>query len=400
MKLGNKQMHPSEFKSKVEKLKNSDAMTSEQAAALGELADTYRSLENSLKRLELKFETVIEVTSQINAKSLNLELIENFTLNTVMGYFVCPQVFLMRRDNYMMEALIPSLAKNMPAPELSFEPSSPFAEKLIAFGRPLEIAKAAGEFGKFEEYKKLVKLKVEYVVPLIKQGNHHERSLQGILCMGKKFKGEGLTEEQMDFLELLGTMIAISLHNAQLYHRSIFDGLTQVYSRGHFDVHLAQEIERTKRYHTVRNLKDLLKSVSLIMLDIDDFKHFNDTYGHQAGDAILKTLARKIYTNCRASDVVARYGGEEFSVILTETDKQSAIVAAERLIAILRKEPIEFDGRQFTVTVSMGVSSFPTDCENMHDLILKADQALYMSKGKGKDMVSVAPPRENEQPGK
>lgn len=368
----------------------------DQKNAADELVKRFKVMDNLSRIVEHKFETAYEVTTQINEKSLNLKLIENFTVNTVMGYFACPHVFLMRRDNETMEKIVVSMTKSKNIPELEFHVAGPFARKLISMARPFEIEKHADFFKDCPEIKNLTENGVFYLAPLIKQGEKEEKDLQGILCMGRKFKGKEFDDEQIEFLGLLGNMIAISLHNAQLYHRSIFDGLTQVYSRGHFDVYLSQEIERAKRYSNVKKITEFVKSVSLIMLDIDDFKGYNDNYGHQAGDEILKCLARQINESCRASDLVARYGGEEFSIILPETDKEGAVIMARRLLKKIADLPIEYDGLTHNVTVSMGVASFPEDCDSTKDLIMLADSALYESKNNGKNRVTITPDRDKD----
>jgi diguanylate cyclase (GGDEF)-like protein len=389
-------MDLADFKEKLLKIAGTGKPKGSGEAAVDELLGAHEATIREIKRLELKFETVVEITSQINAKSLNIELIENFTLNTVMGYFACPQVFLMRRDNHKVDDVIPTSVKNMKQPGFSFKVADAFSKKLMGIGEPFGINEHKKILGKLEEMGILRKLGVHYLVPLVKQGEGLDRSLQGLICMGRKFKGNGFTPDQVEFLQLLGNMIAISLHNAQLYRRSIFDGLTQVYSRGHFDVHLSQEIERAKRYSRMKDIRELVKHVSLIMLDIDDFKNFNDSYGHQAGDAILKTLAQAINNNCRTSDVVARYGGEEFCIILPETNKENAIIAADRLMTSIGGTTTEWNSNELKVTVSMGVATFPNDCEDMTNLIYAADTALYKSKAEGKDRISIAPPLAGE----
>jgi diguanylate cyclase (GGDEF)-like protein len=193
-------------------------------------------------------------------------------------------------------------------------------------------------------------------------------------------------------------MIAISLHNAQLYHRSIFDGLTQVYSRGHFDLHLSQEVERVRRYRRMEDFERAAKFISLIMLDIDDFKKCNDTYGHQAGDAVLRALAQIIQVSIRACDTVARYGGEEFSIILPETPKGRAASVAERICKEIAATIVETcDAGDLQITVSMGVATYPDDADSVHLLIREADKALYTAKEEGKNRVVRAPSLESRK---
>jgi diguanylate cyclase (GGDEF)-like protein len=151
---------------------------------------------------------------------------------------------------------------------------------------------------------------------------------------------------------------------------SILDGLTGIYNRRYLDEVLRREIERAKRYS---------QAVSLLMLDIDDFKQYNDTHGHQAGDEILKKLANFLVEVVRATDMVFRYGGEEFVVLLPQTFKQGAVEVAKRMINLERQS--------IPVTISIGLASYPEDATDKDDLIAKSDAALYQAKQLGKDRI-------------
>lgn len=360
------------------------------AALEGERSDGVKLL----KKLKLDFDTVIEVASQINSKSLDLELIERFTLNTVMGQFAVQQVFLMRRQDHSESKIVPVAFKNIEVPLAEFAADGPFALKLVEIGRPFEVQGMGERLDEFEEYSALAESGVELCVPLIKEGNDSDLvDVKGLLCLGKKFNRLKFTSEDTEFLALLGSMVAISLHNAQLYHRSILDELTQVYSRGHFDVYLSQEIERARRYSRPDESGDLeALNVSLVMFDLDDFKKVNDTYGHQVGDVVLRQTAQLVRTKIRSADVVARYGGEEFVIVLPETAKANAERAAERLRKAIENNKVatrEFG--KLEITVSIGVATYPNDALDAHGLVRAADQALYKAKGAGKNMIVVAP---------
>jgi len=157
----------------------------------------------------------------------------------------------------------------------------------------------------------------------------------------------------------------------ELYQElSILDGLTGVYNRRYLDEILRREIERTKRYN---------QPLSLLMLDIDNFKKYNDTHGHLAGDEILKKMANFLVEALRAVDIVFRYGGEEFVVLLPQTLKQGAVEVAKRLINLERQK--------LPLTVSIGLASFPEDGQEMEELLHKVDMALYQAKHMGKDRI-------------
>ena len=125
------------------------------------------------------------------------------------------------------------------------------------------------------------------------------------------------------------------------------------------------------------------------MADIDTFKDFNDRYGHLVGDAILKEVARTVKENIRQVDAVGRFGGEEFIVILTETDKNGARFAAERIRQAVEDKRIKVYDEDLKVTISIGVSTFPEDAKDLDAVIDKADKALYRAKQGGRNRVTV-----------
>ena len=149
---------------------------------------------------------------------------------------------------------------------------------------------------------------------------------------------------------------------------AVRDGLTGLFNRRYFNELISAEVSRLKRYPA---------AVSLLMLDIDNFKNYNDTQGHPAGDVLLKDAAKVFRNSVRPSDVVCRYGGEEFIIILPQTDKSAAKIVAERLRVQV--------GLYLPATVSIGIASIPEDAQEIVPLIEKADNALYQAKKTGKN---------------
>ena len=158
------------------------------------------------------------------------------------------------------------------------------------------------------------------------------------------------------------------------------DGLTGLYNHRHFQESLAKELTRSTRHKL---------QFSLIFLDLDHFKNYNDTNGHLEGDFLLKELSRIVGERLRGNDILARYGGEEFVIILPETTKEEGGRLAEELRLMLEEHPFPGDEKQplGTVTASMGVSSFPEDGKTAHEIIDRADQLLYKAKGQGRNTV-------------
>jgi len=151
---------------------------------------------------------------------------------------------------------------------------------------------------------------------------------------------------------------------------SIRDGLTSLYNHRHFHEVLSHEIERSRRYKY---------PFCLLMIDLDDFKRYNDTYGHPAGDKLLKSFSEFLVRSVRAVDIVFRYGGEEFTIICPETSMQTGIEVAWRLLNLARQK--------MPISISIGLSCFPDDADNKDDLIKKSDEALYQAKRLGKNRI-------------
>lgn len=192
-------------------------------------------------------------------------------------------------------------------------------------------------------------------------------------------------------LALLAKIAALALQKYELIEQmrtlAITDDLTGVYNHRYLNERLGQEIARASR---------LGHPVSVIMLDIDHFKKYNDANGHEAGDTALRQIASILKDGVRASDVVARYGGEEFLLILPDTPKDVARVVAERIRRIV--EDTQFEGEQAIpgkkLTISAGVATWPEDCEDAACLVRNADDALYEAKRMGRNRVVLA----NQEP--
>lgn len=163
------------------------------------------------------------------------------------------------------------------------------------------------------------------------------------------------------------------------YRLATTDGLTELYNHRYFQEQMLQQIENSKRYNL---------NFSLILIDIDFFKKFNDTFGHQSGDAVLKQVAQRLKKNVRATDYVCRYGGEEMSIILPNTDKEEAIITAQKLCQIIAEQPCKLvNNQESTVTISLGVATYPEDGMAPNLLIERADQGLYNAKENGRNQV-------------
>ncbi|KAA3616553.1 MAG: diguanylate cyclase [Calditrichaeota bacterium] len=174
----------------------------------------------------------------------------------------------------------------------------------------------------------------------------------------------------------------LALAKERLRQLAITDGLTRLYNHRHFKEVLMLELDRAKRHN---------QNISVVMIDIDHFKCYNDTHGHQAGDVLLQQIACLYSNNIRKIDLAARYGGEEFVLVLIETDKEAATIAANKIRAIVEDHPFENEETQpdGKITISMGVATFPEDAIDFDGLVGVADRRLYMAKDNGRNQVAV-----------
>lgn len=170
-----------------------------------------------------------------------------------------------------------------------------------------------------------------------------------------------------------------TLQNLALANR--IDGLTQVYNRKHWEECLAKEFARATRYD---------HGLSLIMIDIDNFKALNDTRGHQCGDYVLQEMAKKVQDLLRLCDIFGRYGGEEFAVILPETSIEGAIEVGERIRAGVDCHIIHYQGTDISISLSIGIAKVESFDKRYEDLIAKADKAMYRAKETGRNRVCLA----------
>ena len=186
---------------------------------------------------------------------------------------------------------------------------------------------------------------------------------------------ETLAGQVTQLLEMRRTLIGLSAANASLGQQNVTDALTGIPNRRAYDQKLTEEYSRAKRTGS---------ALSLLLLDIDNFKQYNDKFGHPAGDTALQSVARVLLTSLRPYDFLARYGGEEFAIILPSTDLSDAIVVAERVRGLIAGS--EFPHRKFTI--SIGVSRLDVEA-GPRALVQAADNGLYRAKASGRNKVVV-----------
>lgn len=223
----------------------------------------------------------------------------------------------------------------------------------------------------------------------------HKRMLLGSINFGSTDATRFTSKHATDFFSHLGAIASFALENAVNRARLLRSGFTDVltgwHNRRYLQVRLIEELARARRDS---------ETLVCLMLDLDHFKQVNDTYGHAAGDEVLRELSHRIESQVRASDVAARYGGEEFVLLLPHTDVESGARLAERIRLAVRESPVTFgSGHDVTVTSSIGIASVSpghedTDLKILGDsLLARADVALYRAKSSGRDQVAIGSER-------
>ena len=237
-------------------------------------------------------------------------------------------------------------------------------------------------------------LPLEICMPLF----YKKGALAGILLLGLKPNRSTFSDDDLNVLTVVGTVLAAALEHHNLSDQAMIDGLTHLYHQKYFKTRLDEQIRASNQAKT---------AMAVIMFDIDYFKKLNDSYGHQAGDRVLESVAGMLKEMVRSDDILARYGGEEFALFIQERsgkkgaksredESESLRPAAERLAEKIRNKiehhAVIYDNHLFQVTVSVGIG-FKEGNENdlsAQQLIERADQALYFSKQHGRNRVSIA----------
>lgn len=222
-------------------------------------------------------------------------------------------------------------------------------------------------------------LKTEYFVTIPLKSKDE---VLGAILVDNVFTKKPITKSDLRVLTMFANHAGLAIENSRLYEKTVIlsktDWLTKLWNSGEFHKRLSLLIEKAKINDT---------PLSLVMIDMDNFKIYNDTLGHQKGDEALKEVASILNQKSRRDDIVARYGGEEFSIIMPYTDKEDAKLIAERLRIEVEKFFLEKSGvkKAPRLTISLGIASFPRDAGDKNVLIDKADKALYEAKKSGKN---------------
>jgi diguanylate cyclase (GGDEF)-like protein len=368
------------------------------------LGDKYVQLELAKKEIQNHYEKQIETNNQLEEanKKLTASLAEFYTLQqisqAITSIFDMNELLKFVNDVIIgvMGAAHSTIALCYgPQNKLKVQVSSIFDKKDLAIVSDYincDILKPSTEEGHSmidnavneEDYPftKGRNIKAMICVPLLAKG----RTL-GIVLIEHSIK-DAFDDENMRLLEVISQQVSIAIENARLYQQmhdlATLDNLTGAYNRLYFNDKLQEEFKKAQEGG---------HDLSFIILDIDHYKKFNDTYGHLFGDLVLKTLSGFIMKTLRKEDVFARYGGEEFVILMPYTSLEQAKEKAEDLRIGVSQLSITDRVVSASITISIGVSTFPETAGRSQELIRTADDALYEAKRAGRNLVRVAKAR-------
>ena len=370
------------------------------------LGDKYVQLNQAKKEIQSHYDKLIETNNQLEEanRKLTASLAELYTLQQISQAIT--SIFDMNELlKFVNDVIIGVMGVSHstialcygPQNKLKVQVSSIFDKKDLAIVSDYincDILKPSTEEGRSmidndvneEDYPftKGRNIKAMICVPLLAKGK-----TLGIVLIEHKLK-DAFDNENMRLLEVISQQISIAIENARLYQQmhdlATLDGLTGAYNRLYFNDKLQEEFDKAQVGG---------HDLSFLIFDIDHFKKFNDTYGHLFGDQVLRTLSGYIKKTLRKEDIFARYGGEEFVILMPYTSLEQAKEKAEDLR--IGASQLVITDRLITasITISVGVSTYPHTAGNPHELISSADDALYDAKRSGRNLVRVAKTRDN-----
>jgi len=327
------------------------------------------SLEDDIANFKNLFASTRDIFSRTTVETLidaTVKRIYDNSLPAIIAFILKPlqnrEELIIRcyRDNHLVDA------------NLNVQSINSFESFFQQYPRPVNYELFAFQVGSNSVLKSFDAIEPELVVPITGPSG-----LYGIVLMGKKIQQQEYSLRELSFMQHLLSFVSLAIQNHLHYERTLRDVKTGLYNNMFFLARLTEETARTKRAES---------QSSIIMIDIDHFKRFNDTYGHLAGDKVLESLALTIKQTLRTEDIPSRFGGEEFSVLLPGSDKDQAFFAAERLRKAVAALQVPWNPPLPQITISLGVFTFGKKLDiSCEEIVSRADEALYLSKGLGRN---------------
>ncbi len=348
-------------------------------------------------------QAVLETTVQYEKKIYDLEQLidiaksfcNNLNLNDLLEsivYIAMAQMHVLGaeifvRDIIGNEAFVLETDKDIRGGvKTQFPANTTITSKLLELARPVTMQELKAEVSGNQYINLLERLSPTLIVPLIQK-----KHLNGILLLQERIaidEDTSYTEYEQEQIMSIASLAAVAINNAALLERSSTDMMTHLKLKYFFFNLLTEAIE---------NAASKKENIAVLMFDIDFFKKFNDTYGHECGDFVLKSVAELIRKSLREADVASRYGGEEFTVLLSKNaGKQEAMLVAERIRSTIDEHDFVYNDQHLHVTISGGASVFDVEknkVELPNEFVNQADQALYISKNSGRNRVTYFEPQ-------
>ena len=354
-----------------------------------------RSKKQSNKNTESQenLEQVVQYEKRIYDLEQLLDIAKSFCQNLDFGnllesiVYICmaqmhvlgAEIFV--RDLITNECFILETDKDFSSDKkVSIPVSTPITAKLLEAKKPITFDELKNAVGECKDLAAVEKLSPTLIVPLI-QKNH----LNGMLILQERIAIEedtSYTDYEQSQIMSIASLASVAINNAALMEMSSTDMMTHLKLKYYFFNYLTEAIDSAF-------LKK--ENIAVLMFDIDFFKKFNDTYGHECGDFVLISVADIIKKSLRDVDVASRYGGEEFTVLLCDTDKDGAMIVAERIRSAIDEHDFVYNDQHLHVTISVGVSVFDAETNLVNSpncFVNQADQALYVSKSNGRNRVT------------
>ncbi len=322
---------------------------------------------------------IFEISFRVMGQTEKTRLVNTALLNS-LGIFTAKSAMLLMldpEDNDTFKVVESKGFLNKTISDFRLLRHDKLIHYLELIKKPFQVKDVVREFQ--EIIPVLNKMEIEVVAPLFQKDE-----ITGILCLGSAVTGQEYPPDVLEMLGIVTNMLSVALHNSENFEQvkalSYTDGMTGLHNYRFFTLRLKEELARARRSNN---------SLSLLILDVDYFKNYNDTLGHPSGDEVLRSLSKILQSTVRDNDIVARYGGEEFAIILPSTDLHGAFVLGERIREKVEshqfpQEEIQPNG---TLTISIGTSTYPEDAVVLEDLIVTADRALYHAKHHGRNQV-------------
>ena len=347
---------------------------------LGEKEKLLLNAEKSLKKKVYDLHNLVEASNEIYS-ILDYKQLINSALLTIIGQvgFQCAFILMYDQFQHSYNQIFQKGFKSVEIEKIKFEMEAPLVKFFLKHRTPVYLNKLE-TFKELEDHcKKFKELGIYLVAPII-----YSEKLQGIIGTSEKLFGKNFSQIDFEIFHILVNIISISIGNACLYEEvkklSLTDAMTNLHNYRYFEGRLKEELNRARRNRS---------KVSLLMLDIDHFKNYNDTLGHQAGDDALRQVGTILKSTVRDDDIVTRYGGEEFCIILPGISKRGMKILGERIRKRIEKNPFYKEEVQPSgkLTVSLGGATFPDDGKDFDDMLQRSDESLYKAKSMGRNQL-------------